>query len=265
MKTIKYFVLALVMVVSVPLYGKTEIKWNAETHTLTIDGVDYEFAYVKGGRFMMGLAENGEIKPFARETPQHRVTVSSFYMGKLLVTQDIYKAIMGKDKSLTPGDRLPTHSKYCKDVEKFLAKLNKATKLKFRLPTEAEWEYAALGGRESKGYRYSGSNSIDEVAWYRWNSNGEIKPVGQKKPNELGLYDMTGNVWEWCSDYFAPYTDMDQINTQGGSTNSQHQRVLRGGAIINTPRACVVQAREFTSEAFTYNCVGFRLVLDEEE
>ncbi len=265
MKTIHYFIFALALTLSAPIYGKTDIKWNAETRTLTIDGINYEFAYVKGGRFMMGLAENGEIKPFARETPQHRVTVNNFYIGKLLVTQDIYKAVMGKDKSFTQGDRLPTHSKFYKDVEKFLKKLNKETKMNFRLPTEAEWEYAAIGGKDTQGYRYSGSNHIDEVAWYRWNSNGTTQPVGQKKPNELGLYDMTGNVWEWCSDFFSSYTDMDQINTQGGTTNSMHQRVLRGGSITNTPRACIVQAREFIAEGLSYNNIGFRLALDVEE
>ena len=160
-----------------------------------------EMVFVKGGTFMMGATPEQGSDAGDGEKPVHSVTVSDFYIGKYEVTQAQWKAVMGKNPSHYKGENRPVERVSWYDIQKFIEKLNAKTGKRYRLPTEAEWEYAARGGNQSKGYKYSGSNDIGSVAWYTNNSGDRTHPVGQKQPNELGLYDMTGNVWEWCSDW----------------------------------------------------------------
>ena len=218
--------------------------------------------YVKGGTFTMGAtAEQGsDVNDI--EKPTHSVTLSDFYIGKYEVTQAQWKAIMGTTPSYFKGDNLPVEQVSWNDIQEFIQKLNAQTGKKFRLPTEAEWEYAARGGNKSKGYKYSGSNNIDEVAWYYDNSSNTTHPVGQKTPNELGIYDMSGNVWEWCQDWYGDYSSEAQTNPTGPSSGSN--RVLRGGSWFNGARSCRVSYRYGgTPDRRSYD-LGFRLVLETE-
>ena len=214
--------------------------------------------YVNGGTFTMGAtAEQGSDAGDA-EKPTHSVTLSDFYIGKCEVTQAQWKAVMGSNPSNFKGDNLPVENVSWDDVQEFIAKLNALTGKKFRLPTEAEWEYAARGGNQSKGYKYSGSNSINEVAWL----NGEPYPVGQKAPNELGIYDMSGNVEEWCQDWLGDYGSPSQINPTGPSSGSR--RVVRGGSWYNRARYCRVSYRNGYGPGGRRDDTGFRLVLSAE-
>ena len=155
--------------------------------------------FVQGGEFEMG-DHSGQGQ--TRERPVHKVRLSSYYLGKYPVTQRLWEAVMGTNPSFFKGPERPVEQVSWEECQEFLQKLNDQTRKAYRLPTEAEWEYGARGGDNSQGYTYSGNDKLKEVAWYGDNSHGETKDVGQRKPNELGLYDMTGNVWEWCQDWY---------------------------------------------------------------
>ena len=172
-----------------------------------VKGVEFKMIRVEGGEFMMGAtAEQGD-DAGDDEKPAHRVSLDSYYMGETLVTQALWKAVMGEiEWSFYEGENNPIELYRWNENQKFLKRLNKLTGKQFRLPTEAEWEYAARGGNRSRGYKYAGSNNLSEVAWFKdnkVNSGSLIHPVAQKQANELGLYDMSGNVWEWCSDWYG--------------------------------------------------------------
>ncbi|MDR3261537.1 MAG: SUMF1/EgtB/PvdO family nonheme iron enzyme [Tannerella sp.] len=186
-----------------------------------------EMVFVRGGTFTMGNT-SGRRKGYSKaEKPSHRVTVSDFNIGKYEVTQEQWIAIMGSNPSRgSKSDRLSVNNVSWDSVQDFIKKLNAQTGGNYRLPTEAEWEYAARGGAQGRGYQYSGSNSINEVAWYKSNAKKRPHPVGSKSSNELGIYDMSGNVWEWCSDWFGLYSDYAQTDPVGPS--SGNGRVLRG-------------------------------------
>ena len=185
-----------------------------------------DMVYVEGGTFMMGATEDQHDEDYS---PRHQVTLRSYYISKFEVTQGLWQAVMGQNPShYTGNSRRPVECVSWSDCQKFITKLNQVTGKQFRLPTEAEWEFAALGGKHSKGYKYSGSYIISDVAWYSDNSGGTTHPVGQKSPNELGLYDMSGNVREWCQDWLTRYSSTSQTNPTGPSTGSY--RVMRGGA-----------------------------------
>ncbi len=183
---------------------------------------------VEGGTFTMGATSEQGSDAESYEKHAHQVTLSSFYIGKYEVTQAEWEAVMGSNPSYFKGANLPVVNVNWFDCQEFIRKLNELTGKQFRLPTEAEWEYAARGGKRSYGVKYAGDNDIDNVGWYSGNSNLTIHPVGQKRPNELGLYDMTGNVMEWCQDWYGSYSSASQTNPQGPATGTS--RVLRGGS-----------------------------------
>ena len=210
---------------------------------------------------MGATAEQGS-DAYSDEKPTHSVTVSDFYIGKYEVTQAQWKAVMGSNPSEFKGDNLPVENVSWNDIQEFIQKLNAQTGKKFRLPTEAEWEYAARGGNQSKGYKYSGSNSIGDVAWYYDNSSSKTHPVGQKSPNELGIYDMTGNVYEWCQDWYdsSAYSSSSQTNPTG--PNSGSNRVLRGGGWGSAAGGCRVSRRGYSYPDYRFYGFGFRLVME---
>jgi len=215
--------------------------------------------FVKGGCFMMG-SNDGE----SDEKPVHQVCVDDFYIGKYEVTQKQWKEIMGNNPSRFKCDNCPVEQVNWNDVQDFIKKLNTKTGNNYRLPTEAEWEYAARGGNQSKGYTYSGSNTIGSVAWYTGNSGSKTHTVGTKKANELEIYDMSGNVWEWCSDlYGGDYYGKSLKNNPAGPTTGS-DRVYRGGSWNYNATSCRVAYRSSYYPIIRYYTLGFRLALSSE-
>ena len=192
---------------------------------------------------------------FDDEKPVHQESVGPFHIGKYEVTQKEWKAVMGSNPSYYEGDDLPVECVSWDDCQEFIKKLNKLTGKNFRLPTEAEWEYAARGGRRSEGYKYSGSNTIGNVAWYDGNSGNETHTVGAKSPNELGLHDMSGNVLEWTSSHWS--------NNYNSPRNSSCF-VIRGANWSSDARHCRVSNRDLYDRAHRYIGLGLRLVIGVE-
>lgn len=228
---------------------------------LTVNGVRYEFALVEAGTFTMGATTKTDYTN-DNEFPAHEVTLTNnYYMGKTEVSQALWKAVMGTNPSHFKGDNLPVEQVSYYDCLVFIGNLNLLTGKEFRLPTEAEWEFAARGGNKSRHYRYSGSNDIDEVAWYKANSDYETHDVATKKPNELGLYDMSGNVSEWCEDWLGEYSASAQTNPTG--PKSGIFRVRRGGEKGDEASWCVPSYRYHAEPGESAFCLGFRLALTE--
>ena len=223
------------------------------------DGICIEMVKVEGGTFMMGATS--EMKnPNSNEKPVHQVTLTNdYYMGKYEVTQALWQAVMGSNPSEYKGDNLPVETVSWNDCQKFISKLNSLTGRKFRLPTEAEWEYAARGGKESRGYQYSGSSNISDVAWYDENSGSKTHPVGTKQANELGIYDMTGNVWEWCQDWYGSYSSSSQTNPTGAVSGAH--RVYRGGSWDFYAGRCRLSYRRYGTPDYRNSILGLRLAL----
>ena len=194
--------------------------------TFTVGGVSFTMVYVEGGTFTMGATSEQGSDADSDEYPTHKVTLSSYYIGQTEVTQELWEAVMGSNPSLLWGSDHPVENVDWNDCQEFIRKLNLRTGKNFRLPTEAEWEYAARGGKNSYGYKYSGSDYANSVAWI--NDDDTHHSVATKRANELGIYDMSGNVWEWCSDWYDPYSSSSQRNPQGPTTGTR--RVLRGGS-----------------------------------
>lgn len=194
------------------------------------DGINIEMVKVEAGTFMMGAT--AEMKNVWKdENPVHQVTLTQdYYMGKYEVTQPLWQTVMGRNPSYNKGDIFPVETVSWYDCQEFIRRLNSITGLRFRLPTEAEWEYAARGGKNSRGFQYSGSNNPSDVAWCDGNSGHKIHHVGTKSANELGLYDMSGSVWEWCQDVYSAYTSDSQTNPTGAESGTQ--RVYRGGSYL---------------------------------
>ena len=233
----------------------------------TVSGVTFTMVLVEGGTFTMGATAE-QTGAYSDEKPAHRVTLSDYYIGQTEVTQGLWEAVMGEtptsdDDQWEPeyglGDNYPAYNISYNDVLSFISKLNNLTGRTFRMPTEAEWEYAARGGNKSEGYLYSGGNTLDNVGWYTDNSGSKTHPVAQKSANELGLYDMSGNVWEWCSDRYGDYSSSPQTNPTGPSTGSN--RVLRGGCWYYDATCCRVAYRIYAVPTFRYNHRGIRLAL----
>ena len=226
------------------------------------NGITIDMVKVEAGTFMMGATSEMQ-NPFDDEKPVHQVTLTNdYYMGKYEVTQALWQAVMGRNPSKFKGVNLPVEQVSWKDCQKFISKLNSMTGRKFRLPTEAEWEYAARGGKRSRGYQYSGSSTISDVAWYLGNGVGiTTQPVGTKQANELGLYDMSGNVWEWCQDWHDSYVSSPQTNPTGAVSGKY--RVCRGGNWFYDANACRSSTRNSGAPGDRNIFTGFRLVLSE--
>ena len=208
---------------------------------------EIEMVYVAGGTFNMGLDDSDA---YDEEKPVHSVIVSSFSIGKYEVTQKLWKAVMGTNPSYFKGDNLPVENVSWYQVQEFIRKLNAMTGKHYRLPTEAEWEFAARGGNRSQGYIYSGSSNLSSVAWYYDNSGRKTHPVGTKAPNELGIYDMSGNVWEWTSDIWC---------TDYKSPRTGSNRVSRGGSWFHNAWYCRVSFRYGDAPDDCSSNLGFRL------
>lgn len=225
--------------------------------TFTVNGVQFTMVAVEGGTFTMGATSEQGSDAEEDEKPAHKVRLSDYYIGQTEVTQALWEAVMGSNPSLFKGDNLPVEKVSWDDCQEFIQKLNQLTGKQFRLPTEAEWEYAARGGRKSRGYKYAGGNNIDSVAWYDDNSGNETHPVGTKQANELGIYDMSGNVREWCSDWNGDYQSSSRRNPQGPSYGLF--RVGRGGSYYYNAGYCRVSCRSYDFPVLSYNNLGLRL------
>jgi formylglycine-generating enzyme required for sulfatase activity len=215
-----------------------------------------EMVMVQGGTFTMGCDGNDCKK---NEKPAHSVTLNSFQIGKYEVTQAQWKYIMKNNPSRFREDDFPVENVNLDDVQEYISRLNASTGKNYRLPTEAEWEYAACGGNRSRGYKYSGSNNVDDVAWFDNNSSGQTHPVGTKKANELGIYDMSGNVWEWCLDWYDTYSASPQQNPMGASAG--YRRVNRGGGWNYGAIKCRITDRDYDIPDRRSANLGFRVVL----
>ena len=225
------------------------------------NGISIEMVKVEAGSFNMGATPEMK-KPADREKPVHRVTLTNnYYIGKYEVTQALWQAVMGSNPSCFKGDDLPVEMVTWNDCQDFISKLNAMTGKRFRLPSEAEWEYAARGGNKSRGYQYIGSNTIGDVAWYGDNSGSKTHAVGTKQPNELGIYDMAGNVLEWCQDWYGSYNSSPQVNPTGAASGSR--RVDRGGSWLNSAWNCRTSYRDESASCCCDSNLGFRLVLSE--
>ena len=257
MKARLLFIIAAIML----LFGcKKDKDLNEKTNlSLTVNGVSFEMVYVEGGSFDMGATTEQGGDANSDEYPVHSVTLSEYYIGRCEVTQELWEAVMGSNPSCFIGAQKPVERVSWYECQEFVSRLNSLTGRTFRLPTEAEWEYAARGGKKSSHYKYSGSDNIGNVAWHKGNSGDKTHAVGTKTANELGIYDMSGNVREWCSDWYGDYSAGAQTNPQGPSSGSR--RVLRGGSCYNSARYCRVSSRgNPIPEAFNSN-YGLRLVL----
>ena len=227
----------------------------------TVNGVSFNMIHVNGGTFMMGTQEEW-CDGNANEHPSHHVTLDRFCIAKTEVTRELWEAVMGDYPLSTKSLHSPVESVLWDDSQDFIHKLNALTGKTFRLPTEAEWEYAARGGSKSKGYKYSGSDDLNEVGWYWGNYDITTHDVATRKPNELGLYDMSGKVYEWCQDWFGDYIPQFQINPQGPSEGSSH--VCRGGCMCLPGYCCRVTYRGQIEPDDFKCCIGLRLALSME-
>lgn len=224
----------------------------------TINDVKFKMKLVDGGTFKMG--NNRSTSP--EEKPEHQVTLSSFYIGETEVTQELWTVVMGRNPSIFKGSNLPVENVSWNDCQVFITKLNEMTGAKFRLPTEAEWEFAARGGNRSKNYMFSGSNNLYDVANIidPRDPNAKTYPVTDKMPNELGIYGMSGNVFEWCYDWFEKYNISTQTNPTGPSVGNG--RVLRGACFFGPPDN-YLWSRMHDAPTVRDNCAGLRLVMTE--
>lgn len=282
----KYFVYALslmFMLCTVSCGGDGDEPNNpdgngtSKVETFTVNGVSFNMVKVEGGTFQMGATEGQPVQTgevwSAKNIPVHQVTLSSYSIGQTEVTAELWQAVMGSSPYSNNNEfvqavtsKLPVVHVSWNDCITFIQKLNTLTKKKFRLPTEAEWEFAARGGNKTLGYVYSGGNDVDLVAWHYHNSSKTLHPVASKVPNELNIYDMSGNATEYCSDFYGEYSSSPQTNPQGPSSNQYMNRVERGGdAETNGPHnsfgSYAVSTRAMTNQGEPNDFKGFRLAL----
>lgn len=259
---------------------KDSLAQEREGITIIVNGVSFVMKFVESDRFIMGAQSFGhqwanfDSEAAGDETPPHFVTLSSFYIGETEVTQGLWEAVMGttveqqRDKANPEwplrgvGADYPMYYVSWYDCQEFVLRLNELTGRTFRLPTEAEWEFAARGGKEAKGDRYAGNRHMGLAGWYYMNSASSSHPVKGKAVNELGLYDMSGNVWEWCSDWYGIYERLPQTDPQGPV--SGEERVLRGGGWAYYASRCRVSFRYKFNPEHCNSSYGFRLVMVPE-
>ncbi len=268
----------LIVILALVLIAKISVSEAVEAGDVEsgLDAQATTLVYVEGGSFMMG---SDDLESWEDEQPIHEVSVSSFYIGKYQVTQKEWQEVMGDNPSLFKGDKLPVERVSWYDAIIYCNKrsikegLNPCysgsgdnitcdwTANGYRLPTEAEWEYAARGGKKSKGYIYSGSNDLKKVAWYEDNSGDETHPVGEKQANELGIYDMSGNVWEWCWDWYDEnYYQQSPKKDPRGPSSGDYSRVLRGGSWYDNVSYCRVADRFSNNPDFRLYFYGLRIL-----
>ena len=262
-------VIGLAIAGVVTLTGKPEAVTAAQcsqrtdangNKVFTIGDVEFTMIKVEGGTFTMGATSELGSDSFGDEKPTYSVTLSSYYIGQTEVTQALWQAVMGSNPSdYFKGSRRPVENVSWDDCQQFINRLNSLTGEQFKLPTEAQWEYAARGGRKSRGYKYAGSSDIGDVAWYTDNSGSQLHDVATKQANELGLYDMSGNVWEWCSDWYGDYSSGSVSDPVGPSSGSG--RVGRGGSWYYEAWGCCVSSRLFISPDARSFFYGLRLAL----
>ncbi len=251
----RYFFLTALLLISISFV-------SAQTQTFTVNGVSFKMVFVRGGTFTMGATSEQGSDADDDEKPAHRVLLSDYYIGQTEVTQALWQAVMGSNPSNWKGNNLPVECVSFNDCELFITKLNQLTGHRFRLPTDAEWEYAARGGAKSRGYKYAGSNNIGTVAWYDGNSGSKTHPVGQKQANELGVYDMSGNVLEWCQDrYDKNYYSKSPSTNPCNNTSPYGGRVIRGGCWDFGPRNCRVSNHSGCVAYYSLNDLGLRIAL----
>lgn len=261
--------------------AEEELRLATSDLEFTVNGVTFKMIYVESGTFQMGATPEQGSEAADNEKPVHPVKLSNYHIGETPVTQALWKAVMGSNPSGFKGDNLPVDFVSWNDCQEFIQKLNRLTDKTFRLPTEAEWEYAARGGKCHSPYKYAGSDSIDEVAWY-WKNSGDkylagtdndrrdnvktmldnhckAHPVKTKKPNALGIYDMSGNVWECCQDRYGAYSGSKQTDPKGPSEGLL--RVLRGGSWFFYARDCRVSSRFISTPDSRDIACSFRLAL----
>lgn len=243
---------------------------QAQDSVLTVDvaeGVRLDMVWVEGGSFVMGSNRaEGVSHHYDATRPEHRVSVAGYYICRYEVTQAVWKAVMGENPSkFTGNDSLPVEQVTWIDAQQFVALLSQMTGRRFRLPTEAEWEFAARGGAKSHRTPFAGANrgQLERSAWFCVNSGRTTHPVGRLAPNELGLYDMGGNVAEWCNDWLAEYTADEQHDPRG--PRSGDSRVLRGGHYNSVSAACTVYDRGWYVPTASSEYFGLRVVMDEND
>lgn len=231
------------------------------------DGARLEMVWVEGGSFTMGSNGADDVShSYESSRPEHRVTLSGYFIATYEVTQAVWKAVMGDNPSKFSGnDSLPVEQVSWADAQRFVTLLSQQTGRRFRLPTEAEWEYAARGGRHSRGHAYAGCAraQLEHYAWFCVNSHGRTYPVGRRQPNELGLYDMSGNVAEWCADWMDAYGPEDQTDPRGPQQGDS--RIVRGGHYYSTSPTCAVFDRSWYVPSGKTEFYGLRVVMDPDE
>lgn len=239
--------------------SQVQTKYGPCDEVIDVNGVQFGMINIAGGTYMMGAVNDIPAQGDDNEYPVHKVTLSDFKLGQTEVTQELWDAVMGSNPSKNVDAEHPVENVRWADCKTFISKLNSLTGKHFRLPTEAELEYVARGGINQEYTIYSGSNAIDEVAWYNGNCGGHAR-VASKKANTLGLFDVTGNVWEWCHDYYkASYPSDEQIDPQGPSSGDAH--VMRGGSWNDPASNCRVTNRRYNNTGFKSGFTGLRLAM----
>ncbi len=240
--------------------GSSNSRPQHQNFTETVKGVSFNMIYVAGGTFTMGCTPEQSSDCESDEKPAHSVTLTNYYIGETEVTQGLWHAVMGNNPTdLKQGNDYPVEMVSWQDAMDFCSRLSELTGRTYTLPTEAQWEYAARGGNKSRGYIYAGSNYIDNVGWDDNDDGYTTHTVKSKLSNELGIYDMSGNVWEWCKDWYSSYSSNSQTNPIGPSSGSY--RVLRGGSWGNNAHSCRITVRDYSTSTNVGSIIGLRVVL----